>query len=323
MVILDGRASVSRILHVVVSLDTAVKGGIPIVRSITLTAEGCRDKSMREALFTIADALKRGDTLGGAVKPFQRYLGDEFTAGLSIGDASGKLPEALTALVELYEYRLKMRRAIMKQLIYPICIVFITVVIIPYIRGMVLSELNIMDFTTQYIFGLRYIILYAILCWVCISIIRSIRPLRRGVGYAFSSFWPMGSMLRRFALSRFFDSLSLLLVAGLSNERAMKLALHFAANLRVERTLAPLVESLRKGSTIHVVLGSTRLVPANLVRQIKTAELAGNVEKALHECAMELTSGSRHILELGVSLLEAALILMIGFAMVFGLIPLG
>lgn len=316
-------ASTSRTLQTVVLLDTAVKGGLPILRALSLTAEDCRDKRMREALLGTVNSLERGDTLGGAVKPYQGYLGDELTAGLSIGDNAGKLPEALSALVELYEFRLKMRRAILKQLIYPICIIFIAVVIIPYMRGVLMSKLSITEFTTQYIFGLRYTIAYVVLCWMFISFIQSVRPLRRVAGYIFSSLWPIGGMLRRFALARFLDSLALLLIAGLSNAGALKLALHFAANLRVERALTPLIESLRKGTTIHEALGAVRIVSPDLVYQIRTAELTGNVEKALHECAMQLTSGSRFKLEVRVSLLEALLMISIGLMIVLGIIPLG
>ena len=186
-----------------------------------------------------------------------------------------------------------------------------------------LSELNISDYTVQYIFGQRFLIAYLLGCWFVVTLSRGIRPIRRGFGYIFSSLWPMGGMLRRFAVARFLDSFGLLLIAGLSNQKSAELAIHFAANLRAERGLTPILDSIRKGSPIWKALEPTKLIPSDLLDQIRMAEDTGNVEKALHASAIDITSGSRHLLEVGVSLIETMLIVILGFSVIFGLIPLG
>jgi len=261
---------------------------------------------MRDALRGIVDGLRRGLTLLEAVKPYRAYLRDELAAALSAGDVTGKFNETLPIMVDIYEYRLRTRRAIAKQLAYPACILVFALVILPYLMGFLMTTDN--DYTLHYIIGLREEAAFFAACSVVSIIVASIRPLRRGAGYLLLWIPPLGGLLRRFALARFFDCLALLLTVGHPNARAVQYAIPFAGNVRTEGHLEPVIKLLRDGSTLYAAFNSTGIVPSYVLDQIKTAEFIGNVEGGLHECAVQLTSGTRHVVDTTVSLIELTLI---------------
>lgn len=316
------RVSARTILGTVSSLDRAIQAGIPLVRALTLTAGSTKNRSMRHALHGFADALRRGQTLDKAIGPYRAFWGDELTAALGVGDASGKLQEVLPIMVDIYEHRVRTHRAVGQQLAYPATIIVCATVGIPYLKGYLTSLYltNDKDYTLHFIMGLRQEAAFLLACWVAYTIIASIRPLRRGAGYLLSWIPPLSSLLRSFALARFFDALALLLTAGLSNARAVNHAVPFAANLRVERRLVALAGPLQNGSTLYAALSATRIVPVDVLGHIKVTEISGNVEQGLHDCAVQLTSGTRHAIEVAVSLIEATAILFIGFLIIAGLI---
>lgn len=296
------RASVKTILRTVYLLNTAVEGSLPIVKALTLTADSLQYPTMRDALRGIVDGLRRGLTLSEAVKPYRAYLGDELAAAFSAGDVTGKFDDTLSIMLDIYEYRLRARRMIAQQLAYPFFILIFATVLLPYLKGFWMTTDD--DYTLHYIIGLREEAAFFAACWIVTIVVASVRPLRRGAGYLLLWIPPLGALLRRFALARFFDGLALLLTVGHPNARAVQYAIPFAGNVRTEHHLERVIRPLRDGSTLYAAFNSTGIVSQFVLDQIKTAEFVGNIEGGLHQCAVQLTSGTRHVVDTAISLIE-------------------
>lgn len=321
MSILRGRASTKLLLETTNALHAPIDAGIPIIDSLNIIADATSSKDMCETLNGIADEIQHGASLGDALEPFQGYLGDEFTLGMSVGGDSGRIPDAIKALSEIFDYRLKLTRSIIRQLTYPAFVMFAGIVIIPYIKGLFLSDESAGDFTIMFFYGFRYPVFIFICGWIGYIIVGGSPQLRRKAIFALSHTWPMKTPLRRMALARFFDGLGLLLASGQPYSQAIDRAIIFTSNLRLERELEPIVALVLNGTPLHKALSTTGIVDQEMINYIKTAETTGTVDEGLHKVAVYITTGTQFKLDLWVSLIGTFAILIIGFFVLKGLIP--
>jgi len=105
------------------------KAGVSPGDGFTLMAEDETDSDMRQLLIEMAESSDQGKGLSQTVKEsgcFPAYVGGL----LEVGEQSGRMEEALRALADYYDERLRMERQIRSSMLYPAVLLLIMVAVI-------------------------------------------------------------------------------------------------------------------------------------------------------------------------------------------------
>lgn len=269
-------------------LATSYDAGIPILRALSLVRDGTRDKRAREVLEAMADQVRNGATLGDAARSHQKYLPRYFIELLSAGEMSGRLSVMLRDLAEYYEDQLTMRRSIVGSLVYP----GIQLAAAWFLGTFALRLIRRLDFTgkTQFDFW-QYLVGYGYFQLKAMCVLAAVFALCAGLarlgvwkwiwGWFTNFVWPIKTVTRKFALARFFRSMSLLIGSGMNIKSCIINSAAITVNPYIERDLLQAVPLVAEGATLMQAFAVTRSLTPVAREMIFVGEQSGNLEQSL------------------------------------------
>jgi type IV pilus assembly protein PilC len=268
-------------------LGQTYHAGIPIAKALDMLGEQTKDKQMRSVLTTMQADITNGSTLGEAADKQSKYLPPFFIQLVSTGEYGGKLDVMLKDLAEYYEDRRTLQQKIVGSMIYPIIQLtmawFLGTFSLMLVARMNYKELA-MDWTA---FFADYIQLQT---WALIALagvtVASIILSRLGIlrwitGWVAMYIWPFAPATRRFAHSRFFRSLSLLIGSGMNIIHCIKNSAAVAANPYIEKDLVQAVNPVQDGATLAKAFSNSRYIPPMAMQMLVVGEQSGNLEGQL------------------------------------------
>ena len=300
------------------SLANAYDAGIPLLRCLELVMDEGRRRRLVYALTPVMDAIRAGATLEQAVRGAAEHFPGEFVEVMALGDVSGGLGPVLADLANHFEEVLAVKRAIIRQLAYPICVLVAAFVVIPYFQGAVLAGGTVGEYTLRFVMSwvpFLQKLLLGIIVYKIATRLKVLRPFLDGLRL---KMWPLGQIKRRFALARFFRSLSLLLEGGLPVTTSLRRAAATTANVIAERNLLNAVAPVEQGASLSEALRQCRLIPRVALGMVAAAEKAGKVEESLARTAGYLLNEARHSLWVIVSSLEVLCFFFLGGLILWG-----
>ena len=302
------KLSTKRMAHLTQMLLMLTKGGIPIVRALTVLQEEEHGRPYRKLLPPIIDALQRGESLASALRTQSKYLPDLFTEMMIAGDVSGKLEAVQEELARHYAQVLEIQRLYIRGAMYPLLLVITVVIIIPYVQGLLFTKDSVEWYTVLFFWGFvkRYGRMFLII-WV----LARLGLLRRITDPIFSHMWVIAKFWRRFALARFCRCMAILLDAGLGLRQAIERSAAVTTHPQLKRALCKAVPMVQQGVPLDEALNATGILPEMVSNMVHVGETSGRAEEMFHKCADYLYSEAIHPVQtIGIGL-EAYLILLV------------
>ena len=300
-------------------LATAYDAGIPIVRALEMTAENVPRGPVREVLLAMSDDVRRGATLEAAARKHNRRLPRFFIELLAAGELGGQLDVMLRDLADYYENRLTMRRRIIGAMIYP----GLQLGAAWYLGSFALGLIRKIDFSSRTNFSLdAYFQWYAKMQGVATLVFVGLFFLcvvlaRAGLfgwiwGWVTNFVWPIKNVTRKFALARFFRSLSLLLTTGLDIRRCVQYSAAVTANPYIEQDLLGAVRPISEGASLTQAFGTSRYLTRTGREMLLVGEQSGNLEGTLRKVADYHFEEAMHAVQVATRVLGVVIVLGIG-----------
>jgi type II secretory pathway component PulF len=110
------------------TLGTLMENGIPLLRSLDLVTEIAGNRFVESKLVEVRRAVIDGATLSAALSA-QKLFPDLFTDMMAVGEQTGRFPETMQSIADVYERELDRNVAIISALIPPLIIVLIALVV--------------------------------------------------------------------------------------------------------------------------------------------------------------------------------------------------
>lgn len=311
------KLSTKRMAHLSQMLLMMTKGGIPIVRALTLLQEEAHGRPYRKLLPPIIDALQRGETLATALRTQSKYLPDLFVEMMIAGDISGKHEAVLEEVARHYAQVLEIQRLYLRGAMYPILLLITAFVIIPYVRGLLFTKHSVEWYSVLFLWGLvRQHGPVVFVIWV----LARLGLLRRITDPVLSRMWVIAKFWRRFALARFCRCMAILLDAGLGLRQAIERSAAVTTHPQLKRALCKAVPMVQQGVPLDEALNATGILPEMVSNMVHIGEASGRAEEMFGKCADYLYAEAIHPVQtIGIGL-EAYLILLIFCLWVLSLI---
>jgi len=122
---LNRKTAISRFAR---TLGTLVTSGVPILQALNITRETAGNAAIAAAISQVHDSVKEGESI---VQPLEasRAFPPMVVSMIDVGEETGKLPEMLLKIAEVYDDEVDNAVAALTSMLEPIMIVFLAVIV--------------------------------------------------------------------------------------------------------------------------------------------------------------------------------------------------
>lgn len=318
-----------------------VRAGIPLGEGIRLMDESGEGEA-GGLLAELGERLDEGLPLSSALEAAEGFPG-YFLGLIRLGEASGRLEEALTALGRYYENKQTLSDNLRRAVVYPllllgllsaVAVVVITRVLPVFYQmlhqvGVQMSGLALSLMSLGRALTSASAVLLAILALLaCLGLLAWKSPTVRGrLLPALERRWGDKGIFGRLARSRFAMAMAMAISSGLHPEEAISLAGGVCGErggmaARAERCRA----LLEQGESLEHSLSQTRLFSARDCRLLALGVKAGETDAVMDQIARQGEERVLDELDRKLSLVEPALViimsLMVGLVLFSVMLPL-
>jgi len=316
---------------------TLIKAGLPILGSLDLLARRQKDLSFRGQLEDITARVKTGESLSQAFEA-QGVFPVVYTTTLLAGERSGNLEEVLQRFLDFQRVSLTFRKKLKASLIYPALLVvmvlalfiFLITFVVPRFAQLYEQLGTKLPSLTLFLLSLgknaqHYGIYVAVLLGVVGFLIyrwaktdagaTALDKVRIGLPI-------FGNVWLKYQVGLFSRTLSTLLTGGLPLVPSLETAARSIDSRQIGNAVFASVETVREGKGLSDSLLQTKVFPELAIEMIEVGESTGALPGMLNSVAEFFEEDVQTSLTAAMSLIEPAILIVMGVVVVVILIAL-
>ncbi len=325
--------SLRSIYTITLQLSNTVETGMPLLVSLRVIADNCKNKKLEHVLKTVIKDLEAGSSFSEALGKHQDVFSKFYISMVELGEASGTLPKILGNIAEYIKKEIEIKRKIVSAMVYPTILTLVGIGIVVYILTNILPVFIKIFEDAKVVLPLPTVILMAmsnflthywyILIMVIIGIIAAYRFFvmsdygRLTVDRLKLKTPLIGEIIKKISAKRFIDSLNLLYTGGLPILSALNIVRAILGNRSLEKMIDALWVHISKGKELASYLAMTDFFPPDILAMIRSGEESGSLGKMLDKCSTIYEDEVNYAIELFISSFEMLIILALGVGVGF------
>jgi len=328
------RVSLTEKMMFIKHMAVMIKAGLPIPRVLEVLSLQSKSRYFKEVLTNIKEEIKTGKTLADSLSQYPKVFPPLFSSAIRIGEIGGNLEEVLDLLAIQLQKEYEIRGKIKGAMIYPSVIIFAMIIIgilmmifvVPNLMK-IFSEMSIdLPLSTRMIIGTSNFMTNHIVLTISALILMPMllcSMMRNNIGkkilhFVYLHIPLVGGIIKKVNTARFARTLSSLLKSGVAIVNALEIIGDSLENTYFRKAIKSASESVQKGSPLHEAVEKfPNLFPPMVIQMIKVGEETGSSEQILAQLAEFYEREVDEITKNLSSVIEPALILVIGGAVGF------
>jgi type IV pilus assembly protein PilC len=316
---------------------TLIRAGLPILGSLEMLAKSQKNAAFASQLQNVAARVRTGESISAAFEA-QGGFPVIYTTTLLAGERSGNLEEVLKRYLDFQRVSLTFSKKLKASLIYPMLLItlvfglfiFLITFVVPRFAtlydqlGTKLPSLTMALLALGQ--GAQHYVLYVlpVLALVGFLIYRWTKTEAGsdrldGIRIKLPLF---GMIWLKYQVALFSRTLSTLLQGGLPLVPSLETAARSIASRRIAKAVFSSVTSVREGRGLAQSLGGTKVFPALSIEMIEVGESTGALPGMLNSVAEFFEEDVQTALTAAMSLIEPAILMIMGAVVVVILIAL-
>lgn len=281
------------------SLEVLFAAGISLPRSLRIMNEQVQGKALKRALEKIEERVLTGVSFSQAVKEFPFLFSDHCRRTLEVAEAAGALPQVLHRLSDYEEKAYQTELLFRQALIYPLWILFVSVVFVvwvpPYLFGELFTmlensgvELPLLTRFTLFVSKMVSSPIFYLACLVAIFLIsRWFAGIRQSPQSRYRLFSLLHAnkflshQLTALATCRFSRCLEMMSDVGVPITQALKLAGNAAGDPVLKRRMPAAIDVMLNGASLEEALDQTEFFSRPFLSTVKLGQEAGSLSDVL------------------------------------------
>jgi len=336
-----GRISTELLAGTLTQLSDLLSNGVPLLRGLEILIQQSPSERMQKVLSDIRGRISEGAQLHEAMAVHGDVFNELTLSIVRAGTEGAFLEQSLQQTAEFLERQEELNGKIRGAMAYPaflsvagtIVTVVLIVFFVPKFADM-FSELErngTLPVATVILLALSDILgsIYGILVAAgLVGVVMAIRkwmatPRGREIVDGTKTKLPVfGSLFLNGATSRFCRILGTLLRNGVPMLKALEISSDSAGNVVLGTAIRDSAENISSGATLSEPLSACGLIPGNVMAMISIAEEANNLEEVLTNIADGLDRKVSRQLDTMVRLIEPAMLMIMGSAVLFVIVAL-
>ncbi len=314
---------------------TLVSAGLPINQALDLLARQTESKTLSRVLDQIRKKIESGQSLYDSFSEHQRVFDRLYCNLLSAGEQGGFLDKVLNRLAGYLEKTAKLKRELKVALIYPLILVFVSVVVVAVILIFVIptfkeifSEFGAaLPLPTRIVIEIsNFLVAYWYLIFGAIGLLGffSFKYFKSEKGRKFLD--PLilklpvfGKIALKASIAKFTRTLSTMLSSGVPIIQSLESCAKVAGNVVIEEIIKVSTKSISEGKSLNETLKQFPIFPPMVIGMIAVGESTGALDAMLEKLAGFYEEEVETAIQSMKQLVEPVLILIIG-AIIGGLV---
>ncbi len=308
------------------SLATMLESGIQIRKAIGIASKKAMHAPTKKVLREISDAIQGGSDISQALREHGNFFPTLFIEMVTMAEETGSLPEVLRHLAEHYEANIRMKKALIGSLIWPVfqlvAAIFVIAILI-LVLGLIGGDNDI----SNIVFGLKgptgamiwltgtlgtFAAMFAV--WLMIQKAAQAKAI---VDPMLLMVPVLGRCMRSFAIARFSWSYYLTQQTGMPVNRSLQGSLKATGNGAFVSQTPFITSAVMEGSSLTESLKQSRLFPIEFLEMVSVAEESGTVPEALHRLSPHFEEDARRALKILTSAISVVVWLFVAGFIIF------
>lgn len=311
-------------------LSIMLKAALPINEAFEIFISETEDKRMQAILEDIYYGIKKGESLSDGFSRFPNVFDKVFITMIEAGEESGKMEETFDYLATQLMSQHQLTQKVKGALAYPIVVLTAMVAVgiammtfvLPKI-GNVFISMNIdIPLPTQILLSVSkwlgnhalFVVAGFVLSIVGFVVLMKVSSTRRAIMNFLSKMPIINRLMEHLDLARFSRTLSLLLATGVPIIKALNVSALTLSQNKFDKFSEHFNKKIKKGTSLSIILEEEKVFPPIMMQTIKAGEESGTLDEILMDLATFYEEEVETSLKKFVSLLEPALMLIIGVA---------
>lgn len=313
--------------HRVTSL---IQSGIPILSALNILWKQSEEKTIQIVNSRMYRHVEEGETMSAALDEFPEIFPYIYRAMVRVGEKTGSLVYVLRKIVEYLEYQRQFKTRVKKAMLYPCIVMGLTIMVligmftfvVPTFQKVLIGLKVELPLITKIVLGIsnlminRYFDMFLIILIISsIIIFREIRKLPE-FGNKIDKlilYIPFfGNLLLTMTISRFINSLHILMGSGLPIVESLDVAQSTIANRYLIGHISTVKEGVKQGRSLYDTFKETKVFPTLLVEMLGIGEKVGTIGSILENLTKHFDEEVDYKLNKFLTMIEPMLIIIVG-----------
>jgi type IV pilus assembly protein PilC len=278
-----------------------IDAGLPLVQCLEILASQQQNQKFAAALKGVCASVESGATLANSLRLYPKMFDDLYTNMVEAGESGGILDGILRRLSTYIEKSVKLKRAVVSAMIYPVAVMLIAggVVllllwkVVPIFATLFKGLGAALPLPTRIVIALSHGAAHY--GWVLIGGLVALVFLlkkyyateggRMAIDRLSLRIPVLGMVMRKIAVARFTRTLGTLITSGVPMLEAMEITARTSGNAVVEQAIFSVRTAVERGETIVDPLRATEVFPNMVVQMIGVGEQTGALDAMLQKVA--------------------------------------
>lgn len=311
-------------------LATLFEAKVSVLDTFKLLSSETENALLRRKLSEITDDIQSGVPISTAMSKHPKIFSAFYVSLIRSGEESGRLSESFNYLADYLERQYAIVSKVRGALIYPafvilsfaVVMVLMLVMVIPRLAEILVETGQEVPLYTTFviwlsgvfvdygIFILVAVIILGLLAWrYAVTAIgkSTIDKLQLNVPY-------VGTLYRRFYLSRIADNMDTLITSGVSMVRSLEVTADVVGSEVYKKVILDAVTGVKGGSPLSSAFAESKDVPKIMAQMTKIGEETGNLGFVLKTMARFYKREVDTAIDTLIALIEPMMIIFLGVA---------
>ncbi len=316
------------VLSLTSELAIMLRAGLALDAALRVLIDMSHKPSVRALLEKVLEDVKGGAPFSRALAAHQAHFGDFYINMIRSGEVSGQMPQVLDRLAGHMQRLRALRESVVSATLYPAILLGVAVLSLVGMLGFVVPQFeklfkgmgDALPMPTRVVmllgqgfrhYGLALGLGAAALGWLAWRWLRT--PAGRQWWQARLIALPvLGPIVRKYQLTLFARSLGTLLDNGVPLLAALHISVETVTYQALRQALAKMAPLVKEGSRIVPAMRATGVFEPLAINLVRVGEETGRVGAMMNELAGMLDRDVETGIKRGLTLLEPALILVLG-----------
>ncbi|MGH2721018.1 MAG: type II secretion system F family protein [Actinomycetota bacterium] len=308
--------------------STMISSGLSLLRTLNILAEQTESRALAGVVATVRGDVERGVSLSQALAAHPKVFGRLYVAMIRAGETGGVLDTVLLKLAETLESQVALKQKIKSAMTYPV-VVFVMVILIvaamlmfvvPMFEAMYSQLGGTLPAPTRLLIGVSEVVTG--FAWILVPAAvgggvalrrYAASPKGRHVLDALLLRVPIfGPLFHKVALSRFSQTLAVLMASGVPILQALEIVSETVGNSVMSTAIVDVQRSVKEGQSIAKPLGSHKIFPPMVVQMLAVGEETGALDTMLNKIGEFYDQEVEATVDALTSLIEPVLIAFMG-----------
>lgn len=326
------------VMHFSRQLAAFTRAGVPLPDAIQVIEEEAEDKTLRRVLGAVRGELRTGETFSGSLRPYETLFPQFYVDMLRAAELAGTLDKVLDDMSGYIERDLEARQKIKAALMYPIVILFASIITVGVLAVFVLPRFQVFfaSFDATLPLPTRMLISFTdilsnwwwailgglVLVILVFAILVRTRWGRKRRDRFLLRVPVIGQIISFTIIERFCRLLAAMMDAGVPLPEAMAVLGQGTKNLVYEDGLAEVREAMLRGEGLARPMGASKLFPGAVIQMVRVGENTGTLGTQLDIASDYYGHELEYKIKRLTALFEPAVILFMGVCVGFVAIAL-